>query len=666
MRYANIIIDISHEAVDRPFTYIIPDRFEEMCHPGTKVKVPFGKGNSVRVGYILDISDNPDVPVYRLKEIEDIVLSQNATESKLIELAFFMKERYGSTMINALKTVLPVKKAYRGKKKQLPADDSVSSATVELNEAQQSIVDEFASDYDTGVRKTYLIHGITGSGKTEVYINMIRHVVSKGQSCIVLIPEIGLTYQTVMRFRKYFGDRVAIMNSMLSAGTRYEHCCRAKNGEIDVIIGPRSALFTPFANIGLIVIDEEHESTYKSENVPRYHAKEVALKLASMHGASVVLGSATPSVDSYYKAMQSDYRLFTMDKRAGMGELPSVDIVDLRNELAEGNRSIFSRRLMELMKDRLDKKEQIMLFINRRGYAGFVSCRACGEAVKCPHCDVSLSEHRSEGKLVCHYCGYEIVKPKLCPVCGSKYISSFRAGTEQIEDEVRKMYPGVRTLRMDADTTRQKGNYEKILSSFGNHEADVLIGTQMIVKGHDYPLVTLVGVIAADIGLAAGDYAAGERTFDLLTQAAGRSGRGDRPGNVVIQTYQPNHYSVVHAANQDYKSFYEEEITYREISMYPPVCNILAVMASGKEMNATLSLISEMATIVRQYNSKLNVIGPGSAGIGKINDYYRYVFYIKNKDMSVLIKIKDMLEKYLTNAKSEISVWFDVNPINPF
>lgn len=667
MRYANIIIDISHEAVDRPFTYIIPEEMEESCHPGTRVRVPFGNGNSLRVGYIVDVTEHPQVPIARLKEIESIVLEQDETDSKLIELAYYMKKQYGSTMINALKTVLPTKKKYRVRKQDVSLDEALDDTLdISLNDEQMSVTEDFIKEYDSGIRKTYLLHGVTGSGKTEVYIELIRHVVSKGQACIVLIPEIGLTYQTVMRFRRYFGDRVAIMNSTLSAGTRYEHCLKAKNGEIDVIIGPRSALFTPFRNVGLIVIDEEHEGTYKSENMPRYHAREVAIKLAGMHDASVVLGSATPSICSYYRALAGEYKLYELRNRAGKGRLPAVDIVDLRKELAEGNRSIFSRRLKELISDRLSRGEQIMLFINRRGYAGFVSCRACGEVVKCPHCDVSLSEHRNIGKLVCHYCGYETVKPSKCPACGSKYISSFKAGTEQIESEIKKMFPQARTLRMDADTTKQKDSYERILGAFRKREADVLIGTQMIVKGHDYPGVTLVGAIAADIGLASGDYGAAERNFALLAQAAGRAGRGEQAGNVVIQTYQPDHYSIVHAANHDYKAFYNEEIIYREISHYPPVCNIMAVMVASKDEKEAGNLINDMASLTRSYNSSLSLIGPGSAGIGKVNDYYRFVFYIRNEDLGILIKIKDMLERWLEETKNDLGVWFDINPVSPF
>lgn len=675
--YANIIVDISHEAVDRPFTYIIPDELVPKCHPGTRVMMPFGKGNKEKLGIIVSITDNPDVPIVKLKEISSVVLSQDATEAYLIELAYFIKEQYGSKLIDALKTVLPAKKAYRERKTAVTAlteyihSEADLEAVPALNEEQSKIADDFISEYDRGIRNTYLIHGITGSGKTLIYMEIIRHVVRSGHQAIMLIPEIGLTYQTLKRFSAYFGDRVAIMNSTLSAGERYAYYEKARRSEIDVIIGPRSALFMPLNKLGIIVVDEEHENAYKSENTPRYHAREVAFKLASMHQASVVLGSATPSVESYYHALKGDYKLYELNKRATGGALPTTDIVDMRTELREGNRSIFSVKLKSLMRETYAQGRQMMLFINRRGYAGFVSCRACGEVMKCPHCDVSLKEHRSEQKLVCHYCGYETDRPKNCPVCGSKYIMSFKAGTEQTEEEVRKLIPGIRTLRMDADTTGKKGSLDKIVSDFASHKADALIGTQMIVKGHDFPDVTLVGILAADIGLAGGDYRSGERTFELITQAAGRAGRGDNPGHVIIQTYKPDNYSIKRAAKQDYKSFYSEEILYREISSYPPITDIMAVLVSGRDKDEAYMYTRSLFAVCEVNRGAAVIIGPGKAGIGRINDYYRFVFYIKSREKSTIIELKDRMEEWIERNKEEgtykrVSVTFDLNPMNPF
>lgn len=547
-----------------------------------------------------------------------------------------------------------------------------------LNEEQQKVVDTILDDYQAGERKTYLIKGVTGSGKTEVYMELIAHVVGQGRQAIVLIPEIALTYQTVMRFYNRFGDRVSILNSRMTPGERYDQFTRAKNGEVDIMIGPRSALFTPFLNLGLIIIDEEHESSYKSETVPRYHARETAIERARMLGASVVLGSATPSIDSYYKAKSGEYRLLTLEKRVHEKPLPICEIVDLREELRAGNRSILSTRLTELMEERLQNGQQTMLFLNRRGMSGFVSCRACGHVIKCPHCDVSLSLHsirgRDEaGRMVCHYCGYEEPKSKLCPSCGSKYISGFKAGTEKVEMIVKQRFPQARVLRMDMDTTRSKEGYEQILSSFANQEADILIGTQMIVKGHDFPNVTLVGVLAADLSLHVSDYHAAERTFQLLAQAAGRAGRGELPGEVVIQTYDPEHYSVLTAKTQDYDRFYEQEIAYREMMCYPPTWNLLVVLCASRveenAMDGARKLVEQIDMWTADVSSgRVYVVGPADATVAKVNDIYKKVIYLKAQEYDTLVKMKDRAEKFTRDNRDykDVMIQFDFNPVNGF
>ena len=747
--YANVIIDISHEKVDRTFQYRIPDSLRDKIEIGTPVVIPFGRGNTRRKGYVLELTDEPDWEPDKIKEIEDVAADTVSAEDISIKLAAWMKRHYGSTMIAALKTVLPAAKkqtrqvhkyvslrmavreateqyyeCVRKKQKArervlgellLNPDEripyelitgklNVSPATLKsmseqgiikidaeeyfrkpvaftsqrygdktLSDEQQGIVDSFVSDYDHGKRDTYLIHGITGSGKTEVYIALIDEIIKRGKQAIVLIPEIALTYQTLMRFYRHFGDRVSVMNSSLSPGEKFDQMERARTGDIDIIIGPRSALFTPFPNTGIIIIDEEHESSYKSETMPKYHARETAIELGKLvkDGASVVLGSATPSLESYYRAKEGKYHLFELKKRLTGGTLPEVEIADLRQELRNGNRSIFSRRLQELMNDRLNKGEQAMLFINRRGLAGFISCRSCGHVFKCPHCDVSLSEHRG-GMLVCHYCGYQQPMTKICPKCGSKYVTSFRAGTQQIEDEVKKFWPTARVLRMDADTTRTKGSYDKILSTFANKEADVLVGTQMIVKGHDFPDVTLVGILAADMSLYASDYRASERTFQLLTQAAGRAGRGDKPGNVVIQTYQPEHYSIQTASRQDYDAFYEEEIAYRDLLRYPPVSHMMSVQIQSRDEDMGMAFATRLRAIMEQNKKDGAVfIGPASAAIGKINDVFRMAVYVKLDDYEGLVSYKDMLEKYIRRLEDmgklkNITVQFDFDPVNGY
>ena len=741
--YADIIIDITHEKLDKIFQYRIPSQLEEKLTIGAEVLVPFGRGNTQTRGYVVGFSEVCQYDVEKLKEISGISKDALAIEGRMVALAAWMKEQYGGTMIQALRTVLPVKQKVKsktkrtvvlllgeeeGKKKltfylqknqkararllaelienkELPYElvtkklnvtASVIRALQEQDvvevqeeqvyrnpihmmqqtlqkpnytEEQRYAIEQFHKDYTRGIRRTYLIHGITGSGKTEVYMEMIGEVIESGKQVIVLIPEIALTYQTVMRFYKRFGERVSIMNSRLSAGERYDQMMRAKNGEVDVMIGPRSALFTPFPQLGLIVIDEEHESTYKSEQIPRYHARETAEARAQMEGASLVLGSATPSVDSYYRALQGEYELLTLKNRATSQSLPKVYTVDLREELKGGNRSILSDKLRELMEDRLQRKEQIILFINRRGYAGFVSCRSCGYVAKCPHCDVALSAHRN-GKLICHYCGHEERLFERCPQCGSKHVGGFRAGTQQIEELMKKEFPQARVLRMDMDTTKEKDGHEKILAAFANEEADILVGTQMIVKGHDFPNVTLVGILAADLSLYADDYRAGERTFQLLTQAAGRAGRGRKAGEVVIQTYSPDHYCVETAADQDYETFYKQEIQYRDLMGYPPVEQLLAVLVSCENEE----LLEKGTFYLKEYANKRNkdnsyqIIGPASPYIGKVNDIYRKIIYIKHENYGMLIEMKNQLEKYIevNEGFHKMRIQFDFNPINIF
>ena len=728
-RFAQIIIDISHEKVDRTFDYRIPPQLEDRISVGVLVKIPFGKGNSLRKGYVVGITDHADYDADKIKEIAGIVEGSVSAESQLIMLAWWLKEQYGSTMNQALKTVLPVKQKVKPKEKKvlrllIPEEQleavmaeaekksykarvrlfkalkdnplipyevasgqmNLSAATlkpviekgyvaleseeifrnpvkdagsrvkaVDLNGEQQAVADAFCEDYEAGKRETYLIHGITGSGKTEVYMEMISRVISEGMQVIVLIPEIALTYQTVMRFYGRFGNRVSIINSRLSAGERYDQFERARGGDIDIMIGPRSALFTPFSRLGLIIIDEEHEGAYKSEVVPRYHAREVAVKRAQMQNASVVLGSATPSLEAYTKALRGEYRLFSLHTRAKAdSRLADVAVVDLREELKAGNKSIFSRRLQQMIGDRLEKKEQIMMFINRRGYANFVSCRSCGEAIKCPHCDVTLTLHK-DNRLVCHYCGYSIPMPDKCPSCGSPYIANFGVGTQKIEMMTKKMFPQARVLRMDLDTTSKKGGHEEILSAFAEGDADILIGTQMIVKGHDFPDVTLVGVLAADLSLYTPDYRAAERTFQLLTQAAGRAGRDARHGDVIIQTYNPEHYSIVTAAEQDYETFYHQEMAYRRLMKYPPVNVLFTVQMASKSEAALVEAADRLAAHITPQadEEKVQMIGPVDASVYKINDIYRKILYLKQENYDILIKIRDNIDCF-QQEKSEI------------
>ncbi len=741
MQYADVIIDISIEKLDKTFQYEIPENLVGGIAVGSRVIIPFGNGSRRMSGFVVGISGEAKIDPNRIKPILGTAKDSIPVESTLIALADWMHRHYGGTMNQALKTVLPIKKKEAIKEKKhlvLRLDEKrakeeyasliaksrhslakerlllllmekksiawdyvtkemgISSAVIRdfekngwisveterifrnpvssdaenvkrhtLNESQKRAVDLVEADILAGKRETYLLYGVTGSGKTEVYMELIEKTIGRGESAIVLIPEISLTYQTLMRFYARFGDVVSILNSRMSPGERFDQFERAKSGQISIMVGPRSALFTPFSNLGLIIIDEEHEPSYKSEVVPRYHARETAIARARMQGAAVVLGSATPSVESFALAKSGKYKLLELPERVSGRALPECEIVDLRQELREGNRSVLSRRLQELMKDRLEKKEQIMLFINRRGLLGFVSCRACGHVIKCPHCDVSLSLHRGD-ILRCHYCGYETKKPSRCPDCGSAYIGGFKAGTQKFEEIVAATFPEARILRMDMDTTRGKNGHEKILSSFAKGEADILIGTQMIVKGHDFSNVTLVGILAADMSLNASDYHCGERTFQLLTQAAGRAGRGDVPGRVVLQTYQPDHYSIVAAKDHDYASFYEKEIAYRLLMDYPPAGHLLMVLLTSEDEEAVSDTVEELAGLIQKDFADVRCLGASDAAVAKVKDIYRKVIYCKDPSYDRLIEIKDTLSLVMQTEKkyAKVLIWFDFDPMN--
>ena len=722
--YADVIVDITNEKLDRVFQYRVPDALQEELRPGMVVKVPFGRGDRVISGYVTGLTDIPAYDPDKMKQILEASTDASGEEGRLVALAAWMKRQYGCTMIQALRTVIPVKKKVREKTSRtvsLRADPVEAAAVLETMKKKhqtararllEALLDEPSLPWelvseklhitlataaameelglititqekqyrnpirpDEGTRQTmvmtpeqetvvrkitgeweekagsghYLIHGITGSGKTFVYMKLIEEAVRRGEQAIVLIPEIALTYQTVLRFCRRFSDRVSFIHSRLSRGERYDQYERARLGKIDVMIGPRSALFTPFPRLGIIVIDEEQEPSYISETMPRYNAREVAYERARLEGARVVLGSATPSLEAYHETKSGQSTLLTLSRRAADAVLPQVAVVDLREELKAGNRSILSRSLQEEMERTLARGEQIMLFLNRRGYAGFVSCRSCGEVIKCPHCDVPLSLHKN-GSMQCHYCGFGAPAGKVCPACGSAFLRAFRAGTEQIEEEVAARFPTAKILRMDADTTKGKDAYTKILSSFDAHEADILLGTQMIVKGHDFPDVTLMGILAADLSLNVPDYRAAERTFQLLTQAAGRAGRGDRPGKVLIQTYQPEHYAVECAAMQDYAGFYEQEMEFRLLTSYPPAGVLTAVHISGPDENRVSLASDYLGRFARRAaggDRSVAVLGPADEVIAKLQDQYRKVLYLKGTDREKVRQIREKLQQYI-------------------
>ncbi|MCR5432217.1 MAG: primosomal protein N' [Lachnospiraceae bacterium] len=731
--YADVIVNLSVKSIDRPYTYRIPTGLEDKIVPGTPVTVPFGKGGRVIKGFVTGIRLKASISDDRIKDILDICEKSNEIEEKMLVLAAWMKDEFGSTMNEAIKCCLPVKdkianktvstitagvskevleaalgeavakkrtararlyeallrkgeldRTYALKELKITAaalrDEEekgfIRISTVDeirgpykditerdvapvLTPGQQEITDSIKADLRRGLRRDYLIFGETGSGKTEIYMNIIGECIKAGKQAIMLIPEISLTYQTVSRFIKRFGDRVSIMNSRLSQGERYDQYMRAKNGQADIMIGPRSALFAPFENLGLIIIDEEHETSYKSESSPAYHAREVALKRALIEGASVIMGSATPSLESYTMAKAGRLVLFKLVGRTGNAVHPDVYLVDMREELKKKNRTMFSYALREQINDRLNRKEQIMLFLNRRGYSTAVSCRECGTVIKCPHCDISMTLHK-DNRMICHYCGYNIEKPKACPKCGSHFIGTFGVGTQKIEDELKKVWPQARVLRMDSDSVRRKGSMDDCLKAFERGEADILVGTQMIVKGHDFPNVTLVGILLADLSLYSPDLRSGERTFELIAQAAGRAGRGSKKGVVVIQTYDPKNYAIVSAAKRDYEGFFEEEMAYRISMGYPPAGIMLAIaLSSGDEEVLAVSAEKLADEVRRLYNdrSRFKVIGPAKESIYKIKDIFHMVIYVKTYDGKGLrMPLDELRQRAAASVGEEVRV----------
>ncbi|YCI78540.1 primosomal protein N' [Bacillus sp. R1-10] len=511
----------------------------------------------------------------------------------------------------------------------------------------------------------FLLYGVTGSGKTEVYLQAIASVIEKGKEAIMLVPEISLTPQTVKRFKERFGEQVAVMHSGLSVGEKYDEWRKIHRKEVKVVVGARSAVFAPFENLGLVIIDEEHESSYKQEETPRYHARDVAIERSKSYGCPVILGSATPTLESFARAKKNVYKLLTLSQRMNKNALPAVDIVDMREELRTGNRSMFSELLFTKLKDRLEKGEQTVLMLNKRGHSSFVMCRSCGLVINCPNCDISLTYHRFNDIMKCHYCGFEEGMPSVCPECDSEHIRFFGTGTQKVEEELAKILPEARVIRMDVDTTSKKGSHERLLNAFGEGKADILLGTQMIAKGLDFPNITLVGVLSADTMLHLPDFRSSEKTFQLLTQVSGRAGRHQLPGEVVIQTYTPEHYSIELSALQDYDAFYEREMYLRRQSHYPPYYYVVLITVSHEDLMKTVSVTEK---ITNYLGSRLNrdsvVLGPVASPISRINNRYRYQCLIKYKREPDLNQhLRTLLEHYQKEtAQNHLQISIDLNP----
>ena len=634
MKYVNIVIDNKSNSTDSLFTYGCHD---DDISVGRKVYVPFAKGNRLREGYVVSIEEQvPEDMIPKLKYVsssdEDISLTD-----EMVRTAIWLKNRYLCRYIDAVKCFTPAGDKAKRKTRKNPFENrqGVPSEVRTLTEQQKTALTQIGDAVEKGMHDRFLIHGVTGSGKTEIYINAAEQVLARGKNAIVLVPEISLTMQTIDRFTGRFGsERIAVLHSRLSPGERYDQWKRIRDGSVRIVIGARSAVFAPLENIGLIVVDEEHEATYKSDHTPKYDTVEVAVKRLQDgdNQGILLLGSATPSVVTYSRGKEGIYRIIKLTERYNKVSLPDVSVVDMRAELKDGNRSIISRELYSEMKLQLDAGRQVMLFLNRRGYSTFVSCRNCGYVAKCPVCGLSLTYHKKNGAAVCHYCGYQQAAPAECPECGSRYIKYFGSGTEKVEETVAELFPDHVSERLDLDSVRKKGELERRLKAFEAGKVHILIGTQLIAKGLDFKNIGLVGIISADVALNIPDFRSPERTFQLITQAAGRAGRGSEKGRVIIQTYSPEHYAVTFAARQDYEGFYETEIKLRQYMGYPPYSDLFQIMFTADEAEAALKgawdwhdrLVDDMDP-----NERGNVFDPQEAYMSRIKDTYRYSMLIK-------------------------------------
>lgn len=730
--YAEVIINSEALEIDRPFTYKVPEEFNNEIKIGQIVKVPFGKGNKTSEGFILNLKNDDNIK-FKTKNIAAILVKDPVIDEDDINLIEFLREKTLCKYIDAFRLLIPVgiMKGAKAKKKKVIVlknedlsniknpdgykkiveffktnsgkytkselinehsisqyklnklienevlsieeesvfryndrvynKDSAKTLTIE----QENIIREYINSDD----KMFLLKGVTGSGKTEVYMKLVERVLLEGKSAIILVPEIALTPQMIERFKGRFGVNVALFHSKLSDGERFDEWFRVKEGKAKVIVGARSAIFLPAKNLGLIIIDEEHENTYKSEQNPKYQTKEVAEYLSELKGCKVILGSATPSIETYYRALTGEMKLLELNSRVDNKAMPPMKVIDMRNELKGGNKSLFSRELFIAIQERLKRKEQIILFLNRRGFSTFVSCRSCGYVFKCNECDISMTYHKN-GLLICHYCGKTKREPRECPKCHSKYVKFFGAGTQRVEEEVKKYFNNAGILRMDVDTTRDKHSYERIYNTFKNGEADILIGTQMVSKGLDFKNVTLVGILAADMSINIPDYRAAERTFQIITQVAGRAGRGDKQGEVLIQTYTPQHYSLQYAVNYDYEGFYEKEFTVRAMMKYPPFGKLLLINGTSKKEDLLKNFMHKITMMIKPLVENcldIEILGPIPCMISKVKENYRWQIVIKGEFDSYFSKnIKEILYDENKNVYNDIRISMDINPNNLF
>lgn len=719
--YVKVLIETRVKSNDMTFTYHVPSNVEDNLLIGKRVLVPFS--NRMVEGFVLGYDAKTDD--YEIKDIIKIIDDEPVLNDELIILGIYMSKKYLCPLINCYQSMLPkalkagvkngggIKKLLYVKlndnvinadvkvKKQLEIIDFLKDNKEVLKSSIQSksslgkliekgIVLEYYKETYRKVEteldrkeilltkeqklvsktiKSYLnkqlvtlLYGVTGSGKTEVYIDAVKEVVKSGKSAIILVPEISLTPQITARFKGVFKDEIAILHSSLSDGERYDEYRKIIRKEVSVVIGARSAIFAPLNNIGIIIIDEEHSESYKQENNPRYSTLDIAVERSKTHECPVILGSATPKIESYARAKKGYYQLLELPSRVNNKPLPKVSIVDMKKEIRKGN-AIFSDELRNKINDRLIKKEQVMLLLNRRGYANYLTCNNCGFVFKCPNCDITLTYHKTSGMMRCHYCGYASKKLEVCPACKEKSIKQMGVGTEKLEEKIKEEFPLAKVLRMDADATSKKGSHNKIISSFNTGEYNVLVGTQMISKGLNFPCVTLVGVINADVSLNIPNFRSSEQTFSLLDQVIGRSGRADKEGEAVIQTFNPDHYSIICASNHDYKSFFNHEMYVRKKLNYPPFCFITLVKISSKDFNYGIGEAKKISNYLRQNLKNTSVLGPSIASVLKVNNNYNFSVILKyKKEEKLYYFLNQIIKIYEGNAKIKVSLDFD--PIN--
>ncbi len=661
--YAEIAIGLP---IRKPFHYKIPLELKDKVDIGKRVWVPFGSRKVV--GYIVGFIEKPQVA--EVKEISAVIdESGPIIDTKLLELARWIADYYHSSWGEAIEAVVPgsLKKGKTKVKPRHPLHEEPYQATTNLNltEEQEAALKPVLKSLSEGKNDVYLLHGITGSGKTEIYLQAVESALALHRSAIVLVPEISLTPQAVERFKSRFGETVAVLHSRLLESEKFVEWKKLKEGSARIAVGARSAIFAPVRDLGLIVIDEEHETSYKQDDSPRYNARDAAIERARISGATVILGSATPSIESYYNAVSGRYKLLRLTERIEKRKLPKVEIIDMRQETLDTKEiRVFSRALEHAISKTLNRGGQVMLFLNRRGFSTFINCKGCGYVVKCKYCNVSLTYHFDTKKLNCHYCNYQVSPPEACPRCKSGNIRYFGIGTQKIESEAARIFPAANIARMDTDATAKRGSHGRILSDFKRHKIDILIGTQMIAKGHDFPNVMLVGVVSADTALNLPDFRAGERTFNLLTQVAGRAGRGAEAGKVIVQTYSPSHYAVEKSIGHDYVGFFNEEIVFRKELKYPPFTHVVEIKLRGrnedKAAKASHDLAASLSAVLA--GEEIELIGPAPEFISKIKGQYRWNMLLKGKDPRKICLIIDEALPKLKN-KSGLIITVDVDPM---